>query len=552
MAINIGFKHGIYTSELPTPLVALTQITTPTVAVGTAPIHLASEPAAANTPVLCSTLAEFVKQFGWSNDFENYTLCEVAKAHFTLYNVGPVIFINVLDPIKQAKTSTAEVTVTTASIKLSAPVIISSIKIETGNDATVKTLIGITDEDSPIDIPSDVTGSFTLSAGETPLILTTDYTIAENKITLTASGKEKVDGSITFTLNDATKITVTSGADYTAAYDTDGNTVITFTTAGTAKIVDDKVAITYREIDPSAVTSSTVVGGVDLMTGDNTGLECIDDIYPKLGVVPGTIIAPKFSASSDVAAVMAAKANGINGTFKAIAIADLPTATATRYTDVPNVKSGSNFANSFLVATWPKVALSGEQYHLSTQLAALMCVVDAARDNVPFKSPSNENLQCDSAVLASGKEVYLGKDLANYVNGQGVVTALNFGGWRSWGNHMSAYPTDTDPINFIAVRRMMNWICNTLVLNFFSRIDSPMNRVLVDAVLDSVQLWLNGLTKSGAILGGEIAFLEDDNPQTELSAGNMLFRLNVGFAVPAQEIEFTVQFNPEYFSSLFE
>ena len=397
-----------------------------------------------------------------------------------------------------------------------------------------------------------MTGSFTLSAGETPLILTTDYTIAENKITLTASGKEKVDGSITFTLNDATKITVTSGADYTAAYDTDGNTVITFTTAGTAKIVDDKVAITYREIDPSAVTSSTVVGGVDLMTGDNTGLECIDDIYPKLGVVPGTIIAPKFSASSDVAAVMAAKANGINGTFKAIAIADLPTATATRYTDVPNVKSGSNFANSFLVATWPKVALSGEQYHLSTQLAALMCVVDAARDNVPFKSPSNENLQCDSAVLASGKEVYLGKDLANYVNGQGVVTALNFGGWRSWGVYTSAFPTDTDPINFIAVRRMMNWICNTLVLNFFSRIDSPMNRVLVDAVLDSVQLWLNGLTKSGAILGGEIAFLEDDNPQTELSAGNMLFRLNVGFAVPAQEIEFTVQFNPEYFSSLFE
>ena len=79
-----------------------------------------------------------------------------------------------------------------------------------------------------------------------------------------------------------------------------------------------------------------------------------------------------------------------------------------------------------------------------------------------------------------------------------------------------------------------------------------MNRVLVDSVLDSVQTWLNGLTKRGAILGGEIAFLEEDNPTTELEQGNMLFRMSVGFAVPAQKIQFTVQFNPDYFSSLFE
>ena len=552
MAVSINFRHGIYTSELPTPLVALTQITAPTVAVGTAPVHLASSPAAANTPILCSTLAEFVNQFGWSDDFENYTLCEVAKAHFSLYNVAPVIFINVLDPLKQAKTSTAEVTGTAAPISIAAPVILSSVKISTGNPATTKTLIGITNEDEPIDIPSDVTGSFTLSAGENQLALVTDYTIAENKITLTASGKEKVDGSITFTLNDATEATLIAGTDFAVVHDSDGNTAITFTTAGAAKIINDKVVITYRELDATAVTSSTIVGGIDLMTGDNTGLECVEDIYPKLGVVPGTIIAPKFSANAEVAAVMAAKSNGINGCFKAIAIADLPTSTATRYTDVPNVKTSNNFANSFLVTTWPKVSLGGEQYHLSTQLAALMCVVDAARDNIPFKSPSNESLQCDSAVLADGKEVYLGKDLANYVNGQGVVTALNFGGWRSWGNHMSAFPNDTDPINFISVRRMMNWISNTLILNFFSRIDNPMNRVLVDAVLDSVQNWLNGLNKRGAILGGEIGFLEEDNPTTELTAGNMTFRISVGFAVPAQKIQFTVQFNPDYFNSFFE
>ena len=486
MAVSVNFRHGIYTSELPTPIVALTQVTAPTVAFGTAPIHLAAEPAVANTPILCSTLAEFVNQFGWSDNFSSYTLCEVAKAHFTLYNVAPVIFVNVLDLTKHAKTSTATAEGLSTPVKLSAPIIAGSVNITSGSE-----------ED-------------------------------ENLVELTAT------------------------TDFTTAFNDSGETVITFTTAGLAKVIGDKVSISYREVDPTAVNSSVVVGGVDIMTGDNTGLEVVDDIYPKLGVVPGTIIAPKFSSDAEVAAVMSAKAKDINGTFKAIAIADLPTASTARYTDVPRVKTSNNFADSFLVATWPKVSISGTQYHLSTQLAALMCRVDAERDNIPFKSPSNESLQCDSAVLANSKEVYLGKDLANYVNGQGVVTALNFGGWRSWGNHMSAYPTDTDPINFIAVRRMMNWMCNTLVLNFFSRIDSPMNRVLVDAVLDSVQMWLNGLCKRGALLGGEISFLEEDNPTTELEAGNMTFRMSVGFAVPAQEINFTVQFNPNYFNNLFE
>ena len=480
MAVNIGFRHGIYTNELPTPIVPLTQITAPTVAFGTAPSHLAQNPAAANTPVLCSTLAEFVNQFGWSDDFDTWTLCEVAKAHFTLYNVAPVIFINVLDPLKHATTGTQDLSDISNPVKIRGNVIIDSLKITTGE--------------------------------------------GDNLVTLESD-------------------------DFTAAYDSDGNTVITIT--ATNKIANDEIFVTYRELDPTAVTAQTVIGGVDLLSGANTGLEVIEDVYPKLGVVPGTLIAPKFSADSACAQVMAAKSVGINGCFKALAIADLSTTAATRYTDVSSAKTGGNFVDSHLVVAWPKVKLGDEQYHMSTQLAALMCTVDAERDLIPYKSPSNEFLQCDSACLSDGSAVYLGKDLANYVNGQGVVTALNFGGWRSWGNHTSAFPTDTDPINFIAVRRMLNWICNTLTLNFFSRIDSPMNRTLIDTVLDSVRIWLNGLAKIGAILGGEIAFLEEDNPTTELEKGNMTFRMDVGFVVPAQKITFTVQFNPDYFSALF-
>lgn len=484
MSVDMTFRHGIYIQELPTPIVPLTQITTPTVAFGTAPVHLASEPAAVNTPILCSTLNEFVTQFGWSNDFDSFTLCEVAKAHFTLYNVAPVIFVNVLDPLKHAAQKVIEVTGVNVPITIEKPTVIGSIKITTGNS-----------ED-------------------------------ENLIELAAD-------------------------DFTAAYNSDGKTVITLTTTGTAKIVGDSATVTYREIDPTAVTASTISGGVDPMTGKNFGLEVLEDVYPKLGVVPGTVIAPKFSTDATVAAVMSSKCKSINGCFKALAIADLPTATTRKYTDVVTVKTDKNFTDSFLVATWPEVELSGEKYHLSSHLAALMCVVDANHNDIPYKSPSNETLACNGACLSDGTAVYLGKNLANYVNGQGVVTALNFAGWRSWGNHTGAFPNDTDPINFISVRRMLNWINNTLILRFFSRIDQPMNRVLVDTVVDSVRTWINGLAKQGAILGGDIAFLAEDNPTSELEAGNMFFRMDIGFAVPAQKIQFTVQFNPNYFTTLF-
>ena len=543
---TVSFLHGIYTNELPTPIVPMTNVTEPVVALGTAPLHLATNPASPNTPILCSSLSEFVDQFGWSNDFDKFTLCEVAKCHFTVYNVAPVVFINVLDPVKHATTGTQEIANATNPVTIEGNVINASIKITSGSPATTRT-ITVTDEDEPISIP--VTGDFVLTAGDETLTLTTDYTVSENKITLTAAGKLKVDGSLTFTADDETLVTLDTD-DYAAEYD-DGDTVITFTTSGLNKIVDDEIFIAYRELDPSAVTSQNVIGGVDLMTGANTGLEVLEDVYPKLGVVPGSVIAPKFSTDSAVAQVMASKCNGINGCFKAIAIADLPTSTVRKYTDVTAVKTGNNFVDQRLIACWPKVTLGGEQYHLSTQLAALMCTVDAERDNIPFKSPSNETLKVDGACLSDGTAIYLGRDLANYVNGQGIFTALNFGGWRSWGVYTSAYPNDTDPINFVSVKRMMNWISNNLILNFFNQIDNPMNRVLVDTVLDSVRIWLNGLAARGAILGGEIAFLEEDNPTSELTQGHMLFRMNVGFAVPAKKIEFTIQFDSSYMSTLF-
>ena len=93
----MAYKHGIYIGEQATSLVPMTETEAGlVVAFGTAPVHLASAPAEANKPVLCYTLKEAVAALGYSDDWEKYTLCEAMKVHFALFNVAPIVLVNVL------------------------------------------------------------------------------------------------------------------------------------------------------------------------------------------------------------------------------------------------------------------------------------------------------------------------------------------------------------------------------------------------------------------------------------------------------------------------
>ncbi|UTW68683.1 hypothetical protein KHA80_14405 [Anaerobacillus sp. HL2] len=56
----------------------------------------------------------------------------------------------------------------------------------------------------------------------------------------------------------------------------------------------------------------------------------------------------------------------------------------------------------------PKVKLGDEVYHLSTQMAGVIGRTDAEYDDIPYKSPSNRNLQANGAVTDDGTEVFLG------------------------------------------------------------------------------------------------------------------------------------------------
>ena len=106
---------------------------------------------------------------------------------------------------------------------------------------------------------------------------------------------------------------------------------------------------------------------------------------------------------------------------------------------------------SFFV-TWPKYTLGGKINHSSVHQAGVMSKTDATEDlggGSPCESASNKTIQIDGMVLADGTEVLLDLVKANYLNSNGIITALNLtGSFVSWGNETACYPANTDVTDY--------------------------------------------------------------------------------------------------------
>jgi hypothetical protein len=193
------------------------------------------------------------------------------------------------------------------------------------------------------------------------------------------------------------------------------------------------------------------------------------------------------------------------------------------------------------------VGLGGKKYHMSTRVAGVIAQLDT-ENGAPHYSPSNHALKADSLILKDGTEVLLTKAQADILNQGGVVTGLNFmGGFVVWGNYTGCFPTNTDvKDNMIAVSRVFDWVANTLITTFWGYLDTPMDRRLIDTILDTCNIWLNGLTGAGILLGGRCEMIESENPVTNLVQGIVRLHIYLTPPVPAQEIDFTLEYDAAY------
>ena len=465
-------KHGVFIQEQATALTVPQESSQVLVVVGCAPVNVKDEPNV-NVPVLTNSAAEAISELGYSPDFASYTLCAAMSVLKSMYPIKPVVYINVLDPGRHKKALTE------------ATYAVNDLQAVVNKTGVIKTGLVV-------------------------------------KYTTTVEGE-------------TTDVTAEEGTDYTLSFDGDGYLIVTLIT-GRPIAEATALKVSGFQLDPSLVTKDDIIGSVDVATGKETGMEVIRQIYPKFGVVPSLLIAPYWSKVPEVGIALSAKAANINGVFKAMAYVDIDTAQARKYTDVKQVKEASGFTSEFCVPCWPCVMVGETILPYSVVAAARTIYYDAEHDDVPSKSPSNITLSITGTCLSDGTEVIMDQDQATTVGEYGVMTAVNLNGFKMWGNHTAAYPGSGDAKDiWISVRRMFNWQGNTFITTYFSKVDQPMNSLLIENIVDSENI------RCGAYVpehwaGASIEYREEDNPSTDILAGKMTFRQKIAPYAPAETI----------------
>ena len=498
----MAFRHGIFTSEDPTPLVPPVSVDSAMpVAFVTAPVHLSRNPySVTHEPKLCFNIREATSAFGFHQKPEiwnNYTACEVIFSQFSLYAVSPIVIINVLDPHIHNET------VLDYQLRLvgkSGIIPVDGVLIDT---ITVQDTNGTNYESGEhFTLAFNRDGFVVLHAKE-------DVGIGEGEtliISFIKLAPEKVDIW-----------------DFIGGYD----------------------AQTRRKFGMELVNSIYPlfrrVPGLLLAPGYSGDPTLAAVMETRAANINGHFSCP---ALVDIPTMIESDKPDDKGNLK---LEHLP------FTNIPAFKNKNNFVFPGQILCYPKVRLGELIFNYSTQLAGLIGRTDHENSDTPYVSPSNQNLNINGLCYADGEEIVMGNQEAAFLSGNGIVTALNFSkGWTAWGNRTAAFPGNTDPKDaFIPIRRMFFWVGNTIVLTYWRKVDFPLVPRVIQTVKNSIEEWLDELNARQFILGGTIEMLPDDNSIVSLSDGSVTFRVKISPPPPLEEAEFILQYDPQHLMTLF-
>ena len=439
--------------------------------VGTAPVHqlaLASgESYPVNKPVLVNNIAEAKAAFGYSDNWEKYSLCEAMHVHFDLNGVGPLVLINVLDPTKaDHKNST---------------------------------------------------------------IVTTSKTPANGRIIIT-SAEDIILETVVIKTTDETPVTKEKGTDYNIAYNGDKKQIVIEeigTGLGTAALT-----VEYYTIKPSGVTATDVVGTTDGM-GLNTGLYCIRDVYPLLGVIPSYLGAPGFSSNSTVHSAMYSVSKKVNGHWDVYMFADLPLmngATPLTMDTIATYKEGNGFNKENETVFFPlALGTDGKTYHISVLAAANFQGLLIQNDGVPFMTASNTACAIiQNLYMGSGNTGRLYDDdiINKFLNSKGIASAcFTAGRWCIWGAHSAQYsPDNKTEINVSEINMMMlYYVSNDFQGRRALDVDKPMTPNDIKTIIAEEQTRIDALRSINALIYGEVRLNADAQAQADIVSGHFSF-----------------------------
>jgi uncharacterized protein len=370
-------------------------------------------------------------------------------------------------------------------------------------------------------------------------ITNTEQVTLESK-TIT-SGKLKLSaapiGTVTiFAADGTTPFAGVSGVDY--SIDAFGN----FTALSAVAAENLILKFSFKKLDSGTITSAQIIG--TNTAGVRTGTKCFELIFNTFGFTPKILIAPKYVEIVAVATELISLADK----YRAIALIDAPLGTSVSSAiagrgpaSTINLKTSSYRA--YLLCPHLKVYDADSDSNINAPYSQFMAGIMAKTDlnEGYWVSPSNHEISgivgTEYIVTASVNDA---NTEANLLNEKGIATIFTgYGtGTRTWGNRSASFPTNTDPKNFIPIRRIADIVHESLEQAMLPFIDKPINQATIDAIRDTGNGFFRTLIGRGACLSGSKCVYSADNTAEELAAGHVVFDLVFMGPTPAERITF--------------
>lgn len=461
--------------------------------VGTAPVHNVEGGANnVNKPIVVNNIAEARKYFGYSDEWDKYTLCEAMHVHLENKGVGPLVFINVLNPATHKASDAGTVSKTPENGRVTIPaaqdIILDSVVVKSDNTTKIKG---------------------------------TDYAIAYNIEKKTITISELTAGAlgtsaltITYNTVDASAVTA---ADVIGTSDGLGLNTGIFAIKNVYQLTG------YIPAYLAAPGFSSVPAVHAAMYQNSVKVNGHWDVYMFVDL-------PIMNSETPLTLDTAKTYKNGNGYTKENETVFFPLAQGT---------DGKIYHLSVLAAAnFQELLLSQDGIPYKTASNTDCSLIENL-----YLGASNTGRVYDDSIINEK------------LNKNGIASAAYVGGrWAIWGCHSADYDQDNgDQINVAETNRMMlYYISNDFQHRRTPDVDKPMTANDLQTIIAEEQTRVDALLNIGALTRGVVMLNADAQAKSDIMNGDYSFLFDITTTPLAKSLTAIVNWTDEGFVTYFE
>lgn len=461
--------------------------------VGTAPVHNVEGGANnVNKPIVVNNIAEARKYFGYSDEWDKYTLCEAMHVHLENKGVGPLVFINVLNPATHKASDAGTVSKTPENGRVTIPaaqdIILDSVVVKSDNTTKIKG---------------------------------TDYAIAYNIEKKTITISELTAGAlgtsaltITYNTVDASAVTA---ADVIGASDGLGLNTGIFAIKNVYQLTG------YIPAYLAAPGFSSVPAVHAAMYQNSVKVNGHWDVYMFVDL-------PIMNSETPLTLDTAKTYKNGNGYTKENETVFFPLAQG---------NDGKIYHLSVLAAAnFQELLLSQDGIPYKTASNTDCSLIENL-----YLGASNTGRVYDDSIINEK------------LNKNGIASAAYVGGrWAIWGCHSADYDQDNgDQINVAETNRMMlYYISNDFQHRRTPDVDKPMTANDLQTIIAEEQTRVDALLNIGALTRGVVTLNADAQARSDIMNGDYSFLFDITTTPLAKSLTAIVNWTDEGFVTYFE